>query len=191
MDGLEKRFAGMISRSWWSLLLRGLAAIVFGVLTWLQPGISLAALVLVFGAYALFDGALAVAAGISGRKRHDKWWIMLLAGLFGLAVGVLTLTRPGVTALALLYYIAIWAVAQGVFEIMAAIHLRKAIRGEWLLILAGIASVVFGVLLMVQPARGALALLWLIATYAIIAGILHVVLAFRVRRFGKHLLAPA
>lgn len=184
MNSLDKRLVSILSRSWWLLLLRGLAAIVFGVLTWFQPGISIAALVLLFGAYSMSDGILGVWTAIIGRKDHEHWWVLLLEGLLGIGVGVLTFLVPGITALALLFYIAIWAIATGVLEIVAAIRLRKDIKGEWALILAGLASVLFGVLLVAQPAAGALALLWLIASYAIVFGVLLVVLAFKARRFA-------
>jgi uncharacterized membrane protein HdeD (DUF308 family) len=183
MNLIEKQLAGILFRNWWVLLLRGLAAIAFGALVWFQPGISLAALVLLFGAYSMADGILGVWTAIAGRKEHEHWWLLLLEGLLGIGVGVLTFLVPGITALALLFYIAVWAIATGVLEIVAAIRLRKEIEGEWLLILSGLASVVFGVLLMAQPGVGALAVLWLIATYAIVFGVLLVILAFKARSF--------
>ncbi len=142
---------------------------------------------LLFGAFALADGAIGVWQALGARKDRENWWVLLLGGLLGIGVGVLTLFHPGVTALALLFYIAIWAVATGVLEIVAAIRLRKEIEGEWLLGLAGLASVAFGVLLVLQPAAGALAVLWLIAAYAIVFGALLVVLAFRARGFARRL----
>lgn len=190
MNSLEQDFASILTRSWWLLLLRGLLAIAFGVLTWFQPAISLAALVLLFGAYALTDGILGVWAAFAGRGIHEHWWVLLLAGLLGIGAGILTFFAPDITALALLFYIAIWAIATGVLQIVAAIRLRKEISGEWLMILAGLASLAFGVLLVLQPGPGALAVLWLIATYAIIYGGLLVVLAFKARRFGKMVAQP-
>jgi uncharacterized membrane protein HdeD (DUF308 family) len=187
----DVRLASLLSRSWWLLLLRGLAAIAFGVLTWTQPGISLAALVLLFGVYALADGIFAIWAAIAGRSDHDDWWVLLLEGLLGVGIGVLTFVAPGLTALALLFFIAIWAIATGVLEIVIAIRLRREIEGELLFILAGLASVVFGVILMMQPGAGALAVLWLIASYAIVFGVLLVILAFKVRRFVGAVVAPA
>src|SRR5262245_6763720 len=154
MTGVEARFADILSRGWWLVLLRGLAAIVFGLLTLFRPGISLAALVLLFGVYALVDGVLDVWHAISGRKENDHWWMLLLGGLLGIVVGFITLTTPGITALALLFYIAIWSIARGVLEIVAAIRLRKEIEGEWLLILGGLASVLFGFLLITRPGAG-------------------------------------
>ncbi len=186
IGSIEKRLASILNRSWWLLLLRGLAAIAFGVLTWVLPGISLSALVLLFGAYAMVDGILAAWTAIAGGKDTDYRWVLLLEGLLGIGVGVLTFVAPGITALALLFYIAIWAIATGVLEIAAAIRLREEIKNEWLLILAGLASVIFGVLIAAQPGAGALTLLWLIASYAVVFGVLLVILAFKVRSFvGK------
>src|SRR5262245_25815985 len=110
MNGLEKHLASALSRNWWLLLLRGLAAIAFGVLTWFQPKISLAALVLLFGAYSMVDGVFGVWGAIAGRKENEDWWVLLLSGLLGIGVGILTFVAPGITALALLFYIAIWAI---------------------------------------------------------------------------------
>jgi uncharacterized membrane protein HdeD (DUF308 family) len=154
-----------------------------GILVWFQPGISLAALVLLFGAYSMADGILGVWTAVAERKEREHWGLLLLEGLLGIGVGILTFLVPGITALALVFYIAIWAIATGVLEIVAAIRLRKEIEGEWLLILSGLASVVFGVILMAQPGVGALAVLWLIATYAVVFGVLLVILAFKARSF--------
>lgn len=184
MNGLEKQLASILNRSWWMLLLRGLAAIAFGVLAWLQPGLSLASLVLLFGAYSIVDGVLGSWTAIVGRHDHENWWVLLLDGLLGIGIGILTFLAPGITALALLYYIAVWAVATGVLEIVAGVRLRKEIQGELWLVLAGLASVVFGVLLMAQPGVGALSVLWLIASYALVFGVLLVILAFKVRGFA-------
>jgi uncharacterized membrane protein HdeD (DUF308 family) len=183
MQAIQGHLASILSRRWWMLLLRGLVAIAFGIVCWVEPGISLASLVLLFGAYSLVDGVLNAWAALEGRAHHEHWWVLFLEGLLGIGIGVLTFIAPAITALALLFYIAIWAIATGVLEIVAAIRLRKEIRNEWLLILAGLASVVFGTLLMAQPAAGALALLWLIAAYAIFFGVMLVVLAFKVRGF--------
>ena len=182
METIGNRLAAILRRTWWMLLLRGLAAIAFGVLTWVVPGASLAALVLLFGAYVMADGVLGVWSAVAGRKEHEHWWVMLIAGLLGIAVGLLTFLAPGVTALVLLFYIAIWAIASGVLQIVIAIRLRKEIRGEWMLILGGFASVVFGVLLVAQPGAGALAVLWLIAAYAVFFGVLLVMLSLKVRK---------
>jgi uncharacterized membrane protein HdeD (DUF308 family) len=170
-----------LARNWWLLAIRGAAAILFGIGAFLWPGITLAVLVLLFGAYSLVDGIFAVIAGIAARKEQERWWMMVLEGLAGIIIGVITFVYPGVTALVLLYLIAAWSIITGVFEIAAAIRLRQEIEGEWLLILAGILSIIFGVLLVVLPGPGALALIWLIGSYAIVFGILLLVLAFRLR----------
>jgi uncharacterized membrane protein HdeD (DUF308 family) len=184
MGVIEGKLAGILRRTWWLLLLRGLMAIAFGVLSWVQPGISLAALVMLFGVYALIDGVAGVWASMAGHKDDGHWWVLLLWGVVGVGVGTLTLSAPGLTALALLFYIALWAVATGVLQIVAAVRLRKEIEGEWMLGLGGLASVAFGLVLMARPMAGAVALLWIIATYAIFFGLLLVVLAFKARRFG-------
>ena len=181
MDTVGNRLAAILRRTWWILLMRGLFAIAFGILTWVLPGVSLAALVLLFGAYVMADGLLGVWSAVAGRKEHEHWWVLLLIGLLGIAVGLLTFLAPGVTALVLMFYIAIWAIATGVLQIVVAIRLRKEIRGEWLLVLGGLASVLFGVLLVAKPAAGALAVLWLIGTYAVVFGALLVLLGFKVR----------
>jgi uncharacterized membrane protein HdeD (DUF308 family) len=173
----------LLSRYWWVLLIRGIIAVLFGVLAYVRPGITLTALVLLFGAYAFADGILAVIAAIAGRKEREHWWVLLLEGLVGIAVGVMTLAAPGLTAVALLFYIAAWAILTGVLEIIAAIRLRKEIEGEWLLILGGLASVLFGFLLLARPAAGALTVIWLIAGYAVVFGIVLIVLSFKARRF--------
>jgi uncharacterized membrane protein HdeD (DUF308 family) len=122
-------------------------------------------------------------SAVGGRQEYQNWWVLLLAGLAGIVVGVLTFVSPGVTALGLLYFIAIWAIATGILAIVAAIHLRKEIEGEFWLGLAGFASVVFGVLLVARPGAGALTVLWLIASYAIAFGVMLVILAFKERTF--------
>ena len=180
-----QNLATMMARNWWVVLLRGLVAIFFGVLTWAKPGISLAALVLVFGGFALADGVLALWAAVTGRRHHEDWWVLLLEGLVGIGIGLLTFFAPGLTALAILFYIAVWAIARGVLVILTAIRLRHVIRGELWLMLAGLASVVLGILLMARPGEGALALLWLIAGYAVVFGVLLVMLAFRLRGWGQ------
>lgn len=185
MDTAESQLAAIFSRNWWVLLLRGLAAMAFGILAWVLPGPSVAALVLLFGVYVMVDGILGVGTAIAGRKERDHWPVLLLWGLVGIGVGILTFLAPAITALALLFYIAVWAIGTGVLEIVAAIRLRREIRGEWLLVLGGLASVVFGTFLMARPVAGALALLWLIGTYAVIFGALLVILAFRARAFAK------
>jgi len=187
VDGAYTPISSMLSRGWAFLLLRGFAAIAFGILTWVRPSISLLALVFLFGVYALIDGILAAWTAISSREEQEYWWVLLLGGLIGIGVGLLTFANPNITALALLFYIAVWAIATGVLEIVVAIRVRKEVDGEWRLILAGVASVLFGAFLMARPGSGALTVLWVIGTYAILFGILLVMLAFKVRGVAKNL----
>lgn len=170
---------------WWVLLVRGIAAVLFAVLAFAWPGVTLAVLVLLFGAYSLVDGVFALWFMVAAARHRRRWWPFLVEGLAGIAVGILTFLWPGITALVLLYLIAAWALVTGVFEIIAAIRLRQAIEGEWLLGLSGVLSIVFGILLVVQPAAGALALIWVIAAYALLFGIVLIVLAFRVRGWRR------
>ena len=165
-------------------MLRGLVALLFGVLTFVWPGISLTALVFLFGAYAFVDGLFAVAAALRSPEGYKHWWALLVEGVFGVIAGVLAFAWPGITALVLLYLIAAWAVVTGVFEIAAAIRLRKYITGEWLLALGGALSVLFGVLLAAWPAAGALAVLWLIGAYAVLFGVLLIALGLKLRGSG-------
>ncbi|MDD4903332.1 MAG: HdeD family acid-resistance protein [Candidatus Bipolaricaulis sp.] len=183
--GTGKDLVSVLGRSWWTFLLRGLVAIAFGILAWVCPEISLRILVRLFGAYVLADGAFGVCAAALGRKEHAAGGALLLWGLLGVGVGILTFFTPGVTSLALLFYIAVWAVSTGVLEIMTALRLRKEIRGEFLLLLCGLLSVALGVALMAQPATGALALLWLIGSFVAAVGILLVILSFEVRAFRR------
>jgi uncharacterized membrane protein HdeD (DUF308 family) len=170
-----------LGRNWWVFLIRGIAAVLFGILAFMSPGLTLAVLILMFGAYALVDGIFSIIAGIAARNEVERWWWMIIVGVAGILTGILTFVWPGMTALVLLYIIAAWAIFAGIAQTMAAIRLRKEIEGEWALILGGIASVIFGVLLILVPGAGALASIWIIASYAIIFGIVMIVLAFRVR----------
>ena len=174
----------ILARHWWALLLRGLFAVLFGVLAFIWPGLTLTVLVLLFGAYALADGLLAVVAALRAPAGDERWWVLLLEGVVGLIVGVLTFIWPAMTALALLYFIAAWAVVTGVLEVVAAVRRRRVISNEWLLILSGALSVLFGLVLMLMPVAGALAVVWLIGVYAIAFGLLLVALALRLRRLG-------
>ena len=173
--------ADILSRYWWMTLLRGLFWILFGVILFARPGISLLSLTLALGVILFIDGIIEVANAVSGRKENDDWWILLLVGLAGIVIGVMTFYNPQVTALAVVYYVAIWAIATGLLEIVAAVRLRRQIQGEVWLVLAGIASVIFGGLLITRPGTGALTILWLIAAYAIVFGVMLLFLAFRVR----------
>jgi uncharacterized membrane protein HdeD (DUF308 family) len=173
--------AETLSKNWWAVLLRGLAAIAFGLATLFAPGISIAALIILFGAYALVDGLLAIISAVRRRGTHDRWGLLVLEGIVGVGAAVFTVLWPGLTVLSLLFIIAGWAIVTGVLEISSAIVLRKQITGEWLLVLSGVASVVFGVVLFLFPAAGAVAIALLIGSYALVFGLILVGLAFRLR----------
>jgi uncharacterized membrane protein HdeD (DUF308 family) len=175
----------VLARNWWVIALRGVIAIVFGVITLLLPGVTLAALMLLFGAYALVEGILNIVAAIRDRRGGRPSWALVLEGVVSIAAGLITVVVPGVTALALLYLIAAWAVITGVLEIVAAVRLRRLIRREWLLALSGVLSVILGVLMMIAPAAGALALVLWIGAYTIVFGVLLVALAFRLRGLSE------
>ena len=165
------------------LLLRGVLAFVFGLFCFAYPRVTLMLLMIVFGSYMLIDGLLAVAAAITRAKTQERWWSTLIEGIAGSLIGVLILTWPGLTALGLLYLIAMWAIFTGIFKIGAAIRLRRHIIGEWLLLLSGAASVVCGLLMFFMPGAGALAVLFWIGAYAVTIGLFLVVVALRLRRW--------
>ena len=169
------------TRNWWMFAVRGVVAVIFGVVALIWPGQTLQALVLVFGAYALVDGIFAMFAGIASRRYFERWWAVLLEGVVGVVIGLLTFFWPNITALVLLYFIAAWALITGIFEIVAAIQLRRVITGEWMLILGGLLSILFGVLLFVFPGAGAVSVIWMIGIYAIVFGISEIIFAFRLR----------
>lgn len=173
----------MLYRAWWLVLLRGLAGIVFGIIAFLAPLSSLAALIIVFGAYAFADGVVLIVSAIRRRDEPEgrPTWALWLNGLVGIGIGLITLFRPAATALGLLWTIAFWAILTGALEIVAAVTLRKAIKGEWLLGLGGVLSIVLGILLVLFPAAGLLTLVFWIGAYALVFGVLLTVLAFRIR----------
>jgi uncharacterized membrane protein HdeD (DUF308 family) len=173
-----------ITRNWWVLLLRGIVSIAFGVLAFAWPGPTVLALAVLFGAYALADGVLSLIAAVNGSERSVPAWWLVLVGLLGIAAGIIAFLWPGKTAFALVIMIGAWALAIGIFEIIGAIRLRHEIDDEWWLILAGIFSVLFGLAVLLRPAVGALAIVWLIAAYAILNGILMIAFSFRLK--GLH-----
>lgn len=176
------RLLHALADNWWLFLIRGIAAIVFGVLAFAWPGITVVTLILFYGAFVLVDGVSSLIAAVTGRgATAPRWWLTII-GLLGIAAGLLTFLWPGITALVLLFFIAGWSIAMGIFEIVGAIQLRKEIENEWLLILSGVVSIIFGIALLMAPGAGALALVWVIASYAIIFGVLTIAFAFRLRK---------
>ena len=175
-----------LARNWGFIALRGALAVVFGVIAFFEPASAFAALVLLFGAYAFVDGVFALIALFRGAGK-DRFWVLVLEAVVGIGIGILTIAQPAATALALLYYVGIWAILTGIFELVAAIRLRKEITGEFWLGLAGVLSIAFGVLLFAIPGPAALALTVWIGAYAVIFGVMLLLLAFRLRRFaGGH-----
>jgi uncharacterized membrane protein HdeD (DUF308 family) len=176
-----------LARNWWAVVLRGVCAILFGLAAFAWPGLTLAVLILLWGAYALADGVLAVIWSFMARGRDSFPWGVFLAGLAAIVAGLFAFLSPGLTALALLYLIAAWAIVRGIFEIIAAFHLRKEIEHEWLLGLSGVVSIVLGVFLLARPGLGALAVMWWIGAFAILFGVLTIALGFRLKKLRARL----
>jgi uncharacterized membrane protein HdeD (DUF308 family) len=173
--------------NWWSLVIRGLLGITVGIVTFIWPGITLAALVFLFAGYALIDGIMSLTGAIRAVQAHERWGILLIEGIAGIGAAVVTVLWPAITAISLVFVIAAWAIVTGIVEIAAAIRLRSVISGEWLLALSGVASVVFGVLLAVLPVVGAIVLAMWFGVYALIFGVLMVALGFRLRNWDRAL----
>lgn len=169
-----------LSRNWWLFSLRGVAAILFGILIILWPNTTRTFLILIFGAYALAHGFLAVYHALTANA-GERWWWDLIEGLVSIAVALLTFILPGVTAISLVYMIAAWAILTGILEILVANEFRREISNEWLPMLSGIVSVFFGVLVFLFPSAGALGAIWLITVYAVILGVLLLALSLRIR----------
>ena len=176
-----------LAANWWALALRGLVAVLFGLLTLFLPGITLVTLVLLFGAYALVDGVFNV---IAFFRVASHQWALLIEGVIGIIAGVLTFAWPAITAIVLLYLIAFWAILTGILEIVAGIRLRKVITNEWLLLLMGVLSFLFGMLILFAPGAGALAIVLWIGAYALVFGIFLLALAFRLRWHRRLIAQP-
>jgi uncharacterized membrane protein HdeD (DUF308 family) len=174
------------TRNWWLVTLRGVIAILFGILAWIWPGITLLALVVLWGVYSIADGVLSLVTAFRWRDSGKPLWPLIIVGLAGIAAGIIAFMWPQITALVLLMFIAAWAIVIGIFQIVTAIRIRKEIENEWLLGLSGLVSVIFGVLMIASPGAGAIAVVWLIGAYAVFFGILLIALSFRLKR-----LAPA
>lgn len=171
----------ILTRYWWAFIARGILAIALGVMVFAWPGITVTALIIVFGIYVFVDGIFLVVKAIGGWKARDDRWLLLFEGLLGIGIGVITFFAPGVTAIGLLFYIAAWSLATGILEIVGAVRLRKEIQGEVWWIFSGIVSILFAVLLMIFPGTGILALIWLLGIYAFVFGVILIVLGIRIR----------
>lgn len=174
-----------LAQNWWVFLLRGLVAIAFGVVALAWPGVTLVTLVLFYGVFALIDGVFAIIAALRGGGSGSRWWLAFV-GLLGIVAGLVTYFAPGLTALALLMVIGVWALVYGILEIIGAIRVRKEIDNEWMLIIHGALAALFGIMVLVRPGAGALALIWVIATFAIVSGVLLVAFAFRIKRHAPN-----
>jgi uncharacterized membrane protein HdeD (DUF308 family) len=176
-----------LARWWWTFILRGVLAIAFGVVAFVSPPATIAALVLLFGAWALVDGVFHIAGAVQERARTRSFWLAVLEGVVSIIAGVLALAFPDFAALSLLLIISAWAIVTGVVEVMMAIRLREQITGELWLAIAGILSIVFGVLLFLYPTSGAITIIWIIGAYAIVFGIAMIALGWRLRGIHQRL----
>ncbi len=175
----------LLARNWSLVALRGAVALIFGLLTLFNPGLTLRLLVLFFGVYVLVDGLVAAGSALANRRDEQPWGSLLIVAILEIGIGFVTLFWPGVTGMALLYIVAFWAIIMGLGAIFTAIRLRKVVEGEWLLALAGVLSVVFGVVVAFFPGAGALAIAIWIGAYAILLGGLLLALAFRLRGWAR------
>jgi uncharacterized membrane protein HdeD (DUF308 family) len=174
------------AHDWWVVLLRGIVAVLFGLLAFFLPSITLIVLVLLFGIFAIVDGILSFERAFSASSRNESWIWPTIVGVLGIAAGVAAFIWPGITALVLLYIIAVWALLTGIVEIIGTIRMRREISDEWLFVLGGVLSVLFGLLVFARPGVGAIAVVWLIGFYAIVLGIQRIAVAFRMRDWQAH-----
>ncbi len=183
--------AQAIQHHWWMLALRGLLAIIFGLIALFSPGIALLAFIYVFGAYVLIDGIIAVIVSMREHDSHDHWGWVLFEGILSIVAGIIAFVLPGITALVLLYIVAAWAIVTGMMEIFAAVSIGRFVSREWTLLLAGILSLAFGLLLIIFPRAGLLSLLWLVGIYSIAFGVLFIIRAFQLRSWASSVEAQA
>ena len=181
----------VLARNWWALLIRGIAAFIFGVLAFLWPGATILAIGILFGAYAFVDGIFAIVAAVRAAEQHERWGALLIEGIVGIVIAAITFYDIRITLFALYITIAAWALITGVLELIAGIQLRKQIGNEIWMLLGGAASIAFGVLMIIFPLAGALAIIWLIAAYALVFGIFMMALAFKLRGHANTSSAPA
>ena len=172
------------SSNWWALAQRGLAGIAIGQVAFTWPGVTIASIVMLFGIYALMDGAFAIIAAMRGVREHDRWGWMLVEGIAGVLAGLIALFMPAIGALALVWIIAFWAMVTGALEIGAAVRLRKIMEGEWMLMIAGVLSLALGFLIVSRPGVGIAVIATWIGVYALVVGVVTLVLAFRVRKWA-------
>ena len=176
---------GLTKRSWGELMFGGIIALLFGIIASVWPGRTLLTIIAFFGVFILAEGIVTVVVSFVRRNTYERWWLALIGGIVGILIGGITLARPIGTTLFLLYLIAVWALITGVFSIIAAIRLRKTIRNEWYLILSGIVAILFSIFIFARPVAAAVTIMWIISAFAVLFGILLIVLAFRIRKIAK------
>lgn len=181
----------LFTRNWWALIIRGVVAILFGVLAFRMPGLTLVTMVLLFGAFAFVDGIFALVLAIGGWSKRDDHWPLLLEGIFGILIGIMAYRAPGITVVTVLLYIAAWSLLTGVLKIVAAVRLRKEMEHEWWLVMSGLLSLVFAMILMAYPVAGVLAMTWLIGAYAVVLGVMQIFFGFELHSVHKRVAALA
>lgn len=177
----------ILARNWWSLVIRGIVGIAVGIASFLWPGVTVSALVIVFGAYAFIDGVVNLTGAVRAAEAHERWGVLLLEGIIGILAAAATVLWPAVTTLALVFIIGAWAILTGVAEIGAAIRIRRHVTGEWLLAIAGVLSILFGILILAVPLAGALVIALWFGAYAFIFGVVLSSLGLRLRRWRNGL----
>ncbi|AKU97050.1 putative membrane protein [Labilithrix luteola] len=187
MESIIRAGESGLVRSWWSFVLRGLAAIIFGILAFVVPGPTLGFLIVLFAIYALVEGVFGVAGAIKEIRSEGRSLLLLVNGLVSIAAGIIALAAPRLTAVALLYVIAFWAFVTGAIELVTAIRLRREVEGEWVMGLAGLLSILFGILLVMAPRVGALVMVFQIGFYAIVFGCALVGVGYRLRHWQTQL----
>jgi uncharacterized membrane protein HdeD (DUF308 family) len=181
----------LLRRVWWVLIVRGALGVLFGLLAFTHPGVTLAVLVAFFGVYALFDGILAITFAVRAPREHVSIWPFVFEGIIGILAGIAAFVFPLLTAVALETLVAAWALVTGVFELAAAFRLRHAVTNEWILGLTGVLSIIAGIVLFIYPVAGIAAIVLIIGAYAFVFGILLIVLGFRIRSWTTHHTVPA
>jgi uncharacterized membrane protein HdeD (DUF308 family) len=180
-----------IAGNWWALIIRGLIALALGIVTIAWPGVTVGALVLLFGVYSFIDGVLGFVGAVKASKNHERWGYLVAEGILGVLAALVTFAWPAITAIALVYVVAAWAIITGALELAAAFRLRKYITGELLLALAGVISILFGIMLIASPIAGALVIATWIGVYELIFGVMLLFLGVRLRGWSRRALGPA
>ena len=180
----------VLASNWWTVLLRGIVAILFGLLAIFWPEISISVLVLLFGIFAIADGIFSIISELRRYGERARWWVLVFEGLAGLGIGIVAIIWPQITAVVFIYLVAFWGLITGVLEILAAIRLRNALEGEWILVLTGLLSIALGILFILYPNAGLIAMIWILGIYAILFGILLIALSFKLRDWKNTYLNP-